>query len=430
MRHRGEDGRNSVQPDIRSSLRVLRVRRFGAWWGAQFLSGIGSWAQAVAIPWYVLERTGSAAAVGLVTTLQFLPVLVLSLVGGAIADRVSRRGLLLLTQVALAVLAALLGVLVAARLAPVWVVAAIALAIGTTNALNNPAQQAFLPELVSIDQVPAAVALNSVQFNAARMVGGAVGGVLIAAFGVPAALWVNAASFLPVVAVLVAIGRRAVAPVSPQRPSEPILAQLLEGLRFAAREAPVRSVILVFGFVGLFGFNWQVAVPLVARFVLRQHAEGLGLLMSSLGAGALGASLLATARARASQRRLVVAGASLGAALVGLGVARSVALAAGLLVVGGFFGVLASVSANTRLQVLSPPALRGRVMAIYVLLMGGTTPIGAFALGELASALGAARAVEIFGALTLLGVLGAGALGRNQRPTEPTLGLAGEDTTG
>ncbi|WP_143711900.1 MFS transporter [Acidimicrobium ferrooxidans] len=393
---------------------ALRVRRFSAWWVAQLLSGIGSWAQAVAIPWYVLERTGSASAVGIVTTLQFLPVLVLSLFGGAIADRVSRRGLLLVTQLLLAFWAAMLGFLVASHEAPIWVVDILALAIGATNAINNPTQQAFLPELVPRELLAPAIALNSVQFNAARMIGGAVGGALIAALGVAAALWVNAVSFLPVVAVLILIASHSARAVRRERPAGSMLSELGSGLRFVIGAAPVRSVVLVFGFVGLFGFNWQVAVPLVARFALHEHANGLGLLMGALGAGALVASLLASALGQATQRRLVVAGTALGLSLIGLGLARSMLVAGLLLVAGGFFGVLASVSANTRLQMLAPPTLRGRVMAIYVLLMGGTTPVGAFVLGELASWLGSAWAVLVFGVATAAGVVAASLWGRQR----------------
>jgi MFS family permease len=404
-----EDASRSEERERRlgQALAALRIRRFAAWWGAQFLSGIGSWAQAVAIPWYVLERTNSAADVGIVTALQFLPILLLSLVGGAVADRVSRRALLLGTQLGLAALAAILGLLVALGRPPLVVVGVVAFGIGVTSALNNPAQQAFLAELVPGELLPAAVALNSVQFNAARMVGGALGGVLIAAFGVATALWANALSFLPVVVVLVALRAHTARSAGVPRRSESLLRELGSGLRYVAGETPLLTAVLIFGFVGLFGFNWQVAVPLVARFVLHQRAVGLGQLLGALGFGALAAALFATASPRATQRRLVVSGLGLAAALVSLGLAPSVLLAAVLLFAGGVFGVLASVSANTLLQTLSPPALRGRIMALYVLLVAGTTPIGAFLLGELASWLGAGRAVVVFGAATGVGILAA-----------------------
>jgi MFS family permease len=364
----------------RAMLAALRVPAFAWYWAGQLLSGIGTWSQSIALSWLVLDLTHSAVDLGTITMLQFLPVLVLSLLGGVVADRVPRRQLLVATQVALGVEAITLGVLVASHAVTLWEVAFVALAVGTTNALNNPAQQAFVPELVGRDLVADAVALNSVQFNAARMLGGAVGGLAIAAWGISGALFLNAASFAPILVVLVLI-RPANTPRRHVGARATAASELREGLAFALETTPVRRVVLLFAIVGLLGFNWQVAVPLVARFVLHRQAAGFGDLMAALGA-----------------------------ALVALGLSRSYPASLAILAAAGIAGVVASITANTRLQLLTPDRLRGRVMGIYVLLMGGTTPIGSLLLGEVAGHFGTGVALVAFGGTTAAAVGLVGAL--------------------
>jgi len=399
----------------RSMVAALRVHAFAWYWAGELLSGIGTWSQAVAQAWLVLDLTHSAVALGTITMLQFLPVLAFALVGGVIADRVDRRQLLVATQIALTAQAVTLGVLVAAHVVTLWEIGLLAVALGTTNALNNPAQQAFVPELVGRDLVADAVALNSVQFNAARMLGGAVGGLAIAAWGIEGALFLNAASFLPIVGVLAAI-RPAHVAVRSGSSGRSGISELRQGLGYALRTTPVRRVVALFAVVGLLGFNWQVAVPLLARFVLHRSVTGFGDLMAAIGAGSLlGAVALARDR-RATEGRLTVGGVALGALLVALGLSRSYPVSLVLLGLAGVAGIVCSITANTRLQLLTPDHLRGRVMGIYVLLMGGTTPIGAFLLGELAGHLGTGVALVIFGATTVAAV---GAIGLRRARATP-----------
>lgn len=390
-------------------LAALRVPAFAWYWAGQLLSGIGTWSQSIALSWLVLDLTHSAVDLGTITMLQFLPVLALSLLGGVVADRVPRRQLLVATQVALGVEAVTLGVLVASHAVTLWEVALVALAVGTTNALNNPAQQAFVPELVGRDLVADAVALNSVQFNAARMLGGAVGGLAVAAWGISGALFLNAASFVPILVVLVLI-RPANAPRRHVGARATAASELREGLAFALATTPVRRVVLVFAIVGLLGFNWQVAVPLVARFVLHRRAAGFGDLMAALGAGSLVAAVAVARDQRASERRLLLGSIALGAALVALGLSRSYPTSLAILAAAGIAGVVTSITANTRLQLLTPDRLRGRVMGIYVLLMGGTTPIGSLLLGEVAGHFGTGVALVAFGGTTAVAVGLVGAL--------------------
>jgi MFS family permease len=396
-------GSTGPSPSWRDMLAAFRVPAFAWYWSGQLLSGIGTWSQSIALAWLVLDLTHSAVDLGTITMLQFVPILAFALFGGVVADRAPRRQLLIATQIALTLEAVTLGLLVATHVVTLWEVGLIAVTVGTTNALNNPTQQAFVPELVGPDLVADAVALNSVQFNTARMLGGAVGGLAIAAWGISGALFINAVSFIPIVAILFTIrpSHSARPPVAPRARA---LTELLEGLSYAAATVSVRRVVILFAVIGLFGFNWQVAVPLVARFVLHRQATGFGDLMAVLGAGSLVASIAVTRNQRASELRLVIGGIALGATLVALGLSRSYPLSLVILGLAGIAGVVTSITANTRLQLLTPNRLRGRIMGIYVLLMGGTTPVGSFLLGEIAGHFGTGTALVAFGAVTAAGV--------------------------
>ena len=390
----------------RSTARVLPpaflVAAFRWYWASQLVSGVGTWAQAVAQSWLVLELTHSAVMLGTVTMLQFLPLLIFPLLGGVIADRLPRRRMLVATQSAAMIQALLLGALVATGTVQLWEVAVLALMLGLTNAFNNPAAQAFVPELVGAELVADAVAINSIQFNLARMVGGAVGGIAVAWWGIAGALFLNAASYLPAIVVLALIRPRHVT-VRQRRPDVRLVQELTEGLRYAVRTPSVRPVVALFGVVGLLGFNWQVALPLLA-VALHGGVTGFGTLMSALGAGSLVAGVVLARNRRPSERRLALGGLAMGALLVLLGLSSWYGVSLALMVVAGFAGVVAAVTANTLLQIRTPDALRGRIMSIYVLLMGGTTPVGAFLLGTIAGGWGIQAGLLVFGTLTIVAI--------------------------
>lgn len=413
-----------AQPLLRSKVEswaqmveALRVPAFAWYWIGQLISGIGTWSQAIAQSWLVLNITHSAAALGTITMLQFLPMLLFSLFGGVVADRLPRRQLLVVTQVALTAQAVALGILVAAHIVTLWEIGLLAFALGTTNALNNPTQQAFVPELVGRDLVADAIALNSVQFNSARMIGGAVGGIAVSVWGISGALFFNATTFLPIVVVLMTIRPQHISHGAATRSSA--LSEVGQGLAYAWKTVPIRRVVVLFGVVGLLGFNWQVAVPLIARFVLHRSVTGFGGLMGAMGAGSLVAAVVIARNRHASERRLAVGGIALGAVLVALGLSHWYLVSLLLMVAGGFAGIVTSVTANTRLQLLTTDELRGRVMGIYVLLMGGTTPVGAFLLGQIAGYFGTGTALVTFGAITSVTV-GAITL-RRRRITKETM---------
>jgi MFS family permease len=404
QRRVGRQGASGPRGTTRLLPPAFLVTAFRWYWSIQLISGVGTWAQAVAQSWLVLELTHSAVMLGTVTMLQFLPLLIFPLLGGVIADRLPRRRMLIATQSAAMIQALLLGALVATGTVQLWEVAVLALLLGLTNAFNNPAAQAFVPELVGPELVADAVAINSIQFNLARMVGGAVGGIAVAWWGIAGALFLNAASYLPAIVVLALIRPRHVT-VRQHRPEVRLVKELTEGLRYAVSTPSVRPVVALFGVVGLLGFNWQVALPLLA-VALHGGVTGFGTLMSALGAGSLVAGVVLARNRRPSERRLAMGGLAMGVLLVLLGVSSWYGASLVIMVAAGFAGVVASVTANTLLQIRTPDALRGRIMSIYVLLMGGTTPIGAFLLGSIAGGWGIQVGLLVFGTLPILAIAG------------------------
>ncbi len=381
---------------------ALAVPAYRWYWSSQLVSGFGTWAQTVAQSWLVIQLTGSAVALGFVATLQFLPMLVVPLVGGVIADRIPRRRLLLATQTGAMVQAIALGLLVWSGNVQYWEVCVLALGLGLTNAFGNPAQQALVPELVGRDLVGNAVALNSVQFNLARLVGGGLGGLSVATFGISATLFLNAASYVPAIAVLAVI--RPTHAAARAATGSRVLGQIRDGLRYALGTPPIRRTLSLFAVVGLLGFNWTVAVPLLA-VALGAGPAGYGALMAGFGFGSLVAGLFLMRGHDASERVLALAGIGLGGVLVLLGLSSLYAVSLGLMVAAGLVGITATVTANTRLQLLTPDAFRGRVMSLFVMLMAGTTPIGALVLGSIAQVWGIRAGLFVFGSLTIASLL-------------------------
>src|SRR5438477_388411 len=266
------------------ALRALSHRDFRLFWVGQSVSVVGSWMQTVGQAWLVLELTGSPFRLGLVSALQFAPLLFLALVTGVVIDRFPKRWLVAGTQLALMAPAFTLAVLAWTRTVQYWHVAALAVAIGVVNALDMPGRQSFIAEMVGRDDLLNAIALNSAVFNAARVIGPAVGGLLIARYGVALAFLLNGLSFLPaVLALLVMRGRD----LPPRRRRATIREEIRDGLRYAVRAPRVALVLSLVLVVSTFAINHNVTVPLIAREVLRQGADGLGELMAALGAGAL-----------------------------------------------------------------------------------------------------------------------------------------------
>jgi MFS family permease len=396
----------------RRTFAALRHRNYRLFWISQLVSLTGTWMHAVAQGWLVLELTDQPFWLGAVGAASTLPVLAFSLLGGVAADRFPKRTLLIASQSVSAVLALGLGLLALGGHVRVWHVLVVALLLGTANAIDLPARQSFVVEMVGREDLLNAIALNSFTFNVARVAGPAIAGVIVAAAGAPACFLVNAASFVPVVA---ALGMMRGLPTPPQARPGSVASHLREGLGYLARERGFQGFIGLVAAGSFFGFPCITLLPAFARDVLHADARGYGLLMAMTGVGAVASALALAARQRSGAGGGVVvwAGVAFGAALVLFSASRSFATAAPLLAIAGAGMVAQAATANTLVQATAPDALRGRLMSIFTLVLMGAMPLGNIVIGALAGLVGTTAAVAAFG-LALCAAVGAIALVRRE----------------
>jgi MFS family permease len=382
---------------------ALRHRDFQLFWSGQLVSQIGTWMQSVGQAWLVLELTRSPFQLGLVTALQFTPILLLSPVGGALSDRFPKRRIILATQATMMAQALALATLVWSGHVQYWHVAVLATIYGLGRAADIPARQAYVTDLVGKADLPNAVALNSVVFNGARIVGPAVAGLLIARFGVAVAFLLNGVSFVAVLAALVAI--RTDGPPDPAGRLG-IRQGLVGALTYTAGTPLVAFTLGMLVVVSLLVLNFNVVVPLIARDVLNEGAHGFGLLMSALGAGAVtGATGLALfRRGRPSFSSLATSAAILGAGTSALALVGQFGITAALLAALGCCQIFFTTGCNTTLQLVTPDALRGRMMGLYALALAGMTPLGSLLIGTVAEHLGVRVACAVGGGSGLVAV--------------------------
>jgi predicted MFS family arabinose efflux permease len=386
-----------------SGLRALNQPDYRRFFVAQLVALVSGWMHTVAQSWLVLQLTDSPLRLGLIGTLQFAPILLFSIVTGAIADRLPKRRLLVATNLTLATLALGLAGLVASGQVRYWHVGVVAVLAGLAQTVDAPARQSLMAELVGKADLVNAVALNSAAFNAARVVGPAVGGLLIARFGVVPAFVINAAGLLVVAVALARLRVRAAA--SPRRGTT-MIQEIAEGVRYAARTPIIRLILGMLFCVSITVFNFTVYVPLLARNVLGLGAGGFGFLMAALGVGAVSGALAIGFRQAGPPPFPTMMGAAALAlgGLLSLSVARHLWVAAPLLFATGFFGLVLVASCNTRLQLAAPDELRGRMMSLYTLVWGGVFPIGAFTVGAIAEGWGVSTAFFVQGSAGLIGL--------------------------
>ncbi len=383
-----------------AGLRALNHADFRRFFGAQIVCQLGSWMQSVAQAWLVLDLTNSPFRLGLLGALQFGPFLFLSMVSGAVVDRLPRRQLLMATQFTFAVQSLLLAGLVWTGHGAYWSLALLATIAGVANTLDQPARQAFVTVLVGKKDVLNAVALNSAAFNATRLVGPAVAGLLIGHAGVAPVFLLNGLSFGVVILTLLTLHE----PASPGPRSETtVLGQIGEGVGYAWRTPRVRLFLALLFVVSFTVFNFSVYVPLLARTVLGLGAVGFGGLMTALGVGAvMGALALGALSRDVPSLGVVVSTAGLAcAALIGLGLCRQVWTTVLWLAITGFFGVIVVASCNTALQLEAPDALRGRVLSLFTWVYYGLFTVGAFAIGAISERWGVSSALLVAGTFGL-----------------------------
>jgi MFS family permease len=386
-----------------AGLRAFSHRDFRLFWTGQQISLIGTWMQSVAQSWLVLELTASPFKLGVVSSLQFAPMLFLSFLAGALADRRPKRKLIIASQSVLLVQSLMLALLVWHGHVQYWHVTVMALIYGIANTVDMPARQSFIVEMVGKDDLASAIAINSAMFNAARVVGPAVAGLLIAHWGIAHAFFFNALSFVPVLGALAAMEAEG----HPHRAARPMREEIREGIAYAARTPHIAVVLsLVLGVSG-FLFNYNVVVPVFAREVLHVEARGFGVLMTMVGIGAvLGAGVLAVlGRGRPPLWALVVPATLLGVCTMLLAAAVRFWVAGAVLLVMGLCGILFMAGANTTLQLTVPDHLRGRIMSLHTFVFAGVTPFGAFLVGSLIETLGVRSGMLIAGAAGIASIL-------------------------
>ena len=391
-------------PTALALLRVFRHRNYRLFFTGQLVSLMGTWMQSVAQGWLVYSMTHSPFLLGLTSFASQIPLFFMSAFGGAIADRVERRRLLIVTQSLSMVQAGLLATLTLTGLVQVWEVMALALCMGLINAFDVPTRQAFTIDMVGREDLRHAIALNSIMFNLARIVGPTAAGILVAVAGEGVCFALNSVSYAAVLTSLVLMHVAA----KPKRVTEHPLRELKAGAAYAWRTRQIRVSLMLVAVCGAFGAAYIPLMPAVARDVLHQGSEGLGFLMGSVGAGAL---LGAYALARLHERHLtlapVLAAASFGASLILFSNSHSLALSMALLLPTAFSLMLLGGSTNTILQTVAEDHFRGRVISFYTMSFVGMMPWGSLILGTLASHIGIGHAITIGGAMCMLGAAAA-----------------------
>jgi MFS family permease len=381
------------------AFRALRHRNYRLLFIGQSVSLTGSWMQQLALSWLVYRMTGSPFYLGLVAFANQLPATFISPVAGVLADRWNRHRIVLGTQLVGMAQASAIAVLVIGGWVQPWHIVALSAVLGAVMGMDIPARQALFVDLVGGDreELANAIALNSSLFNATRLLGPALGGFLIATIGEGPLFAVNAVSYLGVIAGLLAMRLPAHVPGDG---GGRVRDRLREGFRYAAGFPPVRALLLLLGAVSLLGMPYVVLLPVFAEDVLGGGPRTLGLLMSAAGLGALsGALWLATRRTVVGLGGVIImAGSLFGGGLIAFSLSRSLFLSLPLLVVAGAGMMVLAASANTVLQTVSPPRLRGRVMSLYAMAFMGMGTVGSLAGGWLASVLGAPIAVTLGGA--------------------------------
>jgi MFS family permease len=388
---------------------ALRSRNYRIYLAGTFVSNIGTWMQRVAQDWLVLQLSGgSALALGITTGLQFLPMLLVSPYGGLIADRFDKRRILKITQSWLSLCALVLGLLAVTGVATTWHVYLLALLFGVGVAFDNPARQSFVAEVAGPEHLPNAIGLNSASFHAARLIGPAAAGLVIASFGSGWAILTNALTYAAFVAALLLLDARRLTIV---RPAARAKHQIREGLGYVRRHDQILLVLCVAFFMGTFGMNNQMTNALMAQQEFGLGPQEYGILGTFMAVGSLSGALFAARRRSAPGARFVVIMACVFAAVeVAAGLMPSYASYAAVLPVLGLATLLTLTAANASIQLGVEPRLRGRVMALYLTLLMGGTPFGAPILGWVGQAFGPRWTLIGGGVLTAVGVLLSAAL--------------------
>jgi MFS family permease len=371
----------------------LATRNYRLYFSGQLISVPGTWLQTVAQAWLVLQLTPSGSALGITVALQALPVLFLGPWAGAVADATDKRRMLLGTQALQAVLALVLGLLTVTHVVELWMVWVLALGLGLARALDVPTRQAFVSELVADEDLPRAISINATVAAAARMVGPAAGGTIIAVLGVGTCFLLNGASFLAPLAGLLAMDAAQLH--RPERPPKRQPHAVQEGVRYVRSRRDLLVPLLMMALVGTLAYEFQVTIPLIAHETFGLGATGFGLLYAAMGFGSVVAGLTVAGRVDPSLRTIAVAALVFGAGLALAAVSPTPVTAGACLMLAGAASVVYSSTTNATLQTRAAPAMRGRVVALYIVAFMGSTPIGGPLVGAIGQVAGARASLAV-----------------------------------
>ena len=389
---------------LRKIFASLRYRNFRLFWTGQAISLIGTWMQSIGQAWLILKLTNSPFLLGLIGAAQYTPILVLSVFAGSIVDRFPKRYLIILTQTVMALLAFALWILTAYGVVNYWHIFILAFLLGLATSLDVPARQAFMINLVGRDTLMNAIALNSTTFNVARLIGPAVAGLLIAKVGIATTFLLNGISFLPVIIGLILIDIDGLPGRSGRKN---VMEDIGEGLVYIKNNAVVFNVLMLMLMVSLFAINFNVVVPVYAKYVFHNDPEIFGFLMSSLGVGSIIGAILVALRSGRSPNLIILI---LGAVILS-GFQMVMAFVTGLypamfvLFFIGFGSIIFTALSNTTIQLNTPDELKGRAMSVYSLVFMGITPIGNLFIGGIADVIGVRTSIFIGGLLGLVPAL-------------------------
>jgi MFS family permease len=387
------------------TFRAMRAFNYRVWMAGAVVSNIGTWMQRVAQDWLVLTilTDNSPVALGITTGLQFAPMLLLAPFAGVVADRLPKRPLLIGTQAAMGVMGALLGVLVVTDAVQLWHVYLLALGLGVSAAIDGPTRQAFVSEMVPREDLSNAVGLNSASFNFARLIGPGLAGLLIAWVGTGPVFLINGASFLAVIASLLGMRSSELMP-SPRVAREK--GQLRDGLRYVKGRPDIILILVIVGLIGTFGFNFQMTTALMATEAFHKGAGEYGLLGSIMAIGSLTGALLAARRDRPRLRLVVGAALAFGVFATIASLMPTYTLFAIALVPVGVSALTLMTAANATVQLSVAPEMRGRVLALYMAVFMGGTPLGAPIIGWIGEVFGARWTIAVGGAVALVTAAG------------------------
>lgn len=363
---------------FRKTFTSLKVRNYRLYFVGQVISTTGTWMQVLGQVWLVLKITNSGTALGLVISLQWLPVLLVGAWAGVIVDRFPRRTLLYITQVASGLLAVILGILVATNTVTLWMVYVLALALGVVNAIDNPARQTFITEMVEKEHLTSAVSLNSIQLNLTRIIGPALAALMIASTGLASLFFFNAVSYVAVIIALAMMNLSELYIIPPLAEGK---GQLMEGLRYVKNSPTILMPLLLMAIIGTLTYEFSVSLPLFAQFTWHGNAATYAEFTAALGIGAILGGIATATQKRPNGAALVRAALFFGISTAIVALSPNLLFALIAVVVAGFFSVNFLSLGNIILQLESAPEMRGRVMALWGVAFLGSTPVGAPIIG-------------------------------------------------